>query len=287
MKRFFQSKKFILVLLWLVFTTSLAIWWWIYGLRELEAPAVTAADLYRKQLMIFWEGLILVLMILVGGSSLLYLLYRDHLRHQKLRLFFSTFTHDIKTSISRLSLQMEILSESKNSEVMQLAESWNRLDLQLENSLLFVQTEEFLKNEVFSLQQVIGQIRPEFPELTLRLEKEIRLLGDHRAMKIILRNLFQNSTLHGKATEIKISFKDAGKGRSRISFLDNGIGYPGDISQLGQEMLGSVKKGSNGLGLFLVRTICEKMNGSALFSSSAQGFQVDLVLKTLKQDQTA
>ncbi len=284
-----QGKRFALVLIWLLFTASLAGWWWIYGLQELHAHPASPEEILRKQWMIFWEGLILVLMILGAGGALLYLLYQDHKRHLRLKHFFSTFTHDIKTSISRMSLQTQILTEGESAptlkQLQNLLESHQRLDLQLENALLFTQSDDSLRTDIYPFSKILQSIRMDFPELTIKLDRDVQLIGDERVMMMVVRNIFQNAVLHGNATEIIISTKNSSTPhRTRLHFQDNGTGFSGNMSSLGNEPLQFEKKDSNGLGLFLVRTMCERMQGQADFSSSNKGFTVLLELPTLKEN---
>ena len=231
--------------------------------------------------MLFWEGLILVGMIFLGGGFLLYLLFMDQRRHQRVHLFFSTFTHDIKTSISRLSLQMQVLAEKNPqvSEIQKLLELHHHLDLQLENALAFTQeTETPLRFENLELSRIIKMIRLEFPELKIKIDPNIRLFGDERALRMIFRNILQNSVLHGQATDVSIQAQLHSQKLIALSFRDNGLGYKGEISFLGQQPLQSSAIRSNGIGLFLVRKLCERLHGSAYFETEEQSFTSVLLL---------
>lgn len=278
----FRHKKFLLVLGWLVFTASLATWWWIYGLTELTKPPLSPEEIQRKHNMLFWEGLILVSMILIGGGFLLYLLFEDHRRHQRVRLFFSTFTHDIKTSISRMSLQIQVLAEKnpQTAEIQDLLESHHRLDLQLENALIFTHEGDTpLRFENLELSQIIKMIRLEFPELKIKIDPGIRLYGDERALRMVFRNILQNSVLHGKATDLFIQAQPISSKLISLRFVDNGLGYKeGDPSRLGREPLRGEGEHSNGIGLYLVKKLCERLQGSASFENGKEGFVSILTL---------
>ena len=281
MKSIFHHKKFFLVLSWLFFTASLATWWWIYGLTELTRPPSSPEEIARKYNMLFWEGLILVGMIFIGGGFLLYLLFMDQRRHQRVHLFFSTFTHDIKTSISRMSLQMQVLAEKNPqiSEIQKLLELHHHLDLQLENALIFTREGETpLRFENLELAQIIKMIRLEFPELKIKIDPNIHLLGDERALRMIFRNILQNSVLHGQASEIFIQAQPKSSKLISLRFRDNGQGYKGDPCLLGREPLQTSTLRSNGIGLFLVKKLCERLQGSAYFESEKDGFSSILIL---------
>ena len=133
--------KTALAIIWFAFTFSLVTWWWIFFLLRLNPTEDASIEQLRKSHRMFaWEGSILLAAILLGGIALVIFTYRDQKRHQRLRFFFSTFSHDIKTSIARLRLQAEVLEEDLHSNthpvMKRLIQDIQRLDLQLENSLL-------------------------------------------------------------------------------------------------------------------------------------------------------
>src|SRR5438309_10429254 len=96
-KKFLKPNlKTVLAIIWFAFTFSLVTWWWIFFLLRSRGDA--------SHRMFAWEGSILIAAVLIGGIALILFSYRDQKRHQRLRFFFSTFSHDIKTSITRLPL---------------------------------------------------------------------------------------------------------------------------------------------------------------------------------------
>ncbi|PMZ42889.1 hypothetical protein, partial [Pseudomonas sp. FW306-02-H05-AA] len=80
-------------------------------LQSVEGSAV----LNRYQHMLLWEGSFLLLVVLAGGIALLYFSFLDLRRHEQLKTFFSSFTHDLKTSLTSLRLQAEIIEENQVS----------------------------------------------------------------------------------------------------------------------------------------------------------------------------
>lgn len=262
--------KTLLAFIWFLFTFSLVSWWWIYSLRR--------ADLsHGDHRMFAWEGAILLAAVLIGGGTMVFLTYVDEQRHQRLRLFFSTFSHDIKTSISRLRLQAEVLEEDlgelKNPVFQRLLQDINRLDLQLENSLLLSSLAgRNLFIEEFPLSQMISSLRSEFSDLNIELNQDARLRADRRAFTSVLRNLLQNSVLHGKATTIQIDVRAQGSGL-QILISDNGAGFKGDLHRLGRGLLRSEDARGNGIGLYISRRLMSKMKGSLDFATGSSGFQ--------------
>src|SRR4051812_47119943 len=112
MKRY---ANLILVTTWLLFTVSLAVWWMIFGLKQNEKLALQAhavpEEVFRGQRMLHWEGAVLVLMLLIGGLALLYFTLKEADRHKRVKQFFATLTHELKTPLASLRIQVESLQE--------------------------------------------------------------------------------------------------------------------------------------------------------------------------------
>lgn len=272
--------KTALAIIWFAFTFSLVAWWWVYFLLRLNpTEASSLAELQTSHRMFAWEGSILLGSILLGGIALVIFTYRDQKRHERLRFFFSTFSHDIKTSIARLRLQAEVLEEDLHGNthpvMKRLIQDIQRLDLQLENSLLLANLEggQLLKEEV-PVSELLSSLRNEFSELSLELEKDAIILGDRRALLSVFKNLLQNSIIHGKATNVRIKVRDLGKGSIELLLQDDGLGFKGSISKLGSEILKSQDSRSNGIGLLITKRLLQKMNGDIRFESKEnEGFK--------------
>ena len=74
-----------LVTLWVVFTVTLAVWWLIFGLRQLDLinqlNLENATQLNRHYQMLMWEGGILIASLIGGGLALFYYARREQKRH--------------------------------------------------------------------------------------------------------------------------------------------------------------------------------------------------------------
>lgn len=266
------SFKLILALVWSLFTTSLIVWWWIWALK------LSSQVSEQNHRMIKYEGIALIGFVVLGGIFLVSYVWQDYKRNQKIQLFFSTFSHDIKTSISRLRLQAEIMEEElprdKHPSLGRFIQDVVQLDLQLENSLLFTNMNkyQFLMEKV-KLSQLIGTIRADFTNLNIELKQDAEITTDKKWFLSILKNIFQNSLLHGKASLIEISVQPEASESIAISIKDNGVGYNnGNPTALGSDLFKSNHSQSNGIGLYLSKSLLHKMNGSLSFSSNAQGF---------------
>ena len=269
--------KTFLAVVWCLFTVSMVGWWWVYGLNSHDSPE----QIYKKHRMLMWEGTILIATVVMGGGSLIFLSSRDQRRHEQLQTFFATFSHDIKTSITRLRLQAEVLEEDnvqqKNPVLQRLVSDIARLDLQLENSLLLSSSESAkLLREQLRLSKIIESMRGTWGELEFRLNQDAEIFADKRALTSVLKNLIQNAVLHGQASVIEISAKTISSGKIEISMQDDGSGFSGNLENLGSQMYPSRAEKGSGIGLYLGRLLLERMKGSLRFERPDKGLRAVL-----------
>ena len=266
-------------------------WWWYFLSSHLQGNPS-----YR---MIVWEGIFLLGVVFAGGLALILLSYRDYQRHERLRVFFSTFSHDLKTSLSILRLKTDLLLEQIAEEstdldpslIETLTNDISRIDLQLENSLWLSRGEPQLQIRPVRISKSVAELRSEFPMLNVSIHKDCEVLADPRALHVIFRNLFSNSVLHGQAKTVRLDINSLPQQKVRIDYSDDGNGLsPQQISNLNSAQLildpqnqkQSYSKGS-GIGLHLVRRILKWMTGDITIISSRQGFCARINLPHSKQ----
>jgi signal transduction histidine kinase len=262
-KDFKLHVKTVLAIIWFAFTFSLVTWWWVFLLSRLNI----ATGSHR---MFAWEGSILLVAILTGGIALIFFTYKDQKRHEKMRLFFANFSHDIKTSITRLRLQGEVLEEDLqgNPVLKRLLQDIQRLDLQLENSLHLANIDGELFEEKISLSDLVASLRNEFSEITIELTNDATLIGDRRALLSVFRNIFQNSVLHGNASVVSLKLREGARSKIELTVTDNGLGDTGKNQK------------GNGIGLSITKRLLKKMKGDLVVPTIAanQGFVVVITL---------
>ena len=278
----------VLVALWVLFTVTLAGWWLIFGLRQLDlinqSNLEGATQLNRHYQMLLWEGGILIASLIGGGLALLYYARREQKRHAQVEEFFAAFTHDAKTALASLRLQAESLREDfasseANPLLERLLNDTLRLQLQLENSLFLVN----LPRGKFFLQPIrlserIEALRLHWPNVEITLNGDGVVMADARALESVLTNLVQNSVIHGHATEVQVSVRRAA-GRVCVIVVDNGRGFQGDQTQLGKLFVRHARSSGSGVGLYIVRQLAKAMNGGIKFvSEGATGFTAELDL---------
>src|SRR3989440_4454555 len=189
----------VLVGLWVVFTVTLAGWWLVFGLRQLDlinqSNLEGAVQLHRHYQMLLWEGGILIVSLIGGGVALFYYARREQKRHAQVEEFFAAFTHDAKTALTSLRLQAESLREDfaeagPNPLLDRLLSDTLRLQLQLENSLFLVNlTRGAFFLEPISLSDRIDTLRYHWPGLVITQNGDGVIMADARALESVLTNL--------------------------------------------------------------------------------------------------
>jgi len=276
-----------LVGLWVVFTVTLAGWWLVFGLRQLDLlnslQLERATDFHRHYQMLLWEGGILITSLIGGGLALFYYARREQKRHAQVEEFFAAFTHDAKTALTSLRLQAESLREDfagaePNPLLDRLLSDTLRLQLQLENSLFLVNlTRGAFFLEPVSLSDRIDTLRHHWPGLVITQSGDGVIMADARALESVLTNLVQNSVTHGQATAVDVSVKRRVDGGLSVRVSDNGHGFHGDPDRLGKLFVRHTRGSGSGVGLYIVRQLVKRMNGAINFSdSSTSGFLAEM-----------
>lgn len=269
-----------LVALWVLFTVTLAGWWLIFGLQQLDRlkqvqleGAVDFQDHYR---MLIWEGGVLIVLLIGAGVALFYYARREQKRHAQVEEFFAAFTHDAKTALASLRLQAESLREDSANEpnplLDRLLSDTLRLQLQLENSLFLVNLPSGkLFMEPVSLSHLIEALRHHWPDLTITQRGDGVVLADVRALESVLANLIQNAVNHGQATRVSFEIGKDMKGRLSVKVADNGRGFTGDFDQLGKLFVRHARNSGTGVGLYIARQLLKRMNSMLSFHPSETG----------------
>ncbi|HET9370481.1 MAG TPA: HAMP domain-containing sensor histidine kinase [Vicinamibacterales bacterium] len=284
-----QRLHYVLAVVWLSLTVSLAAWWLVFGLSQARrlhtatAPADTA-EIDRVQRMLEWEGIFLIALLVGGGIALIVGIRREHARQDEVSNFFMSFTHDLKTSLASLQLQAESLREdlpeaADNANLERLMKDARRLQLQLENSLYFAQPDGGLIVEPVDVHALVERVAEDWPELEVRTEGERLVLADERGVTSVMRNLLQNASVHGQAREVVVRIEPVTHGRVAITVTDDGRGVlEEEVAHLGQPFVRSATTGGSGVGLFVSRRLLSRMRGSLQCARADRGLRVTLEL---------
>ncbi len=264
-----QSRlRFYLAVLWFLLIGAMTGWWWLLSLRQLMAveSLMTAEEFQSSYRMIMSEGVFFFVSIVVGGIGLMILTKKDLERQEQIRLFFGNFAHDLKTSISRLRLQSDLLRDGFDQQTLnRLGENMNQLDLQLENSLWVARGEtQVMHLQNVKISKIFSVIRSEWPEIEISMTSDATVYADELALRSVFRNLIQNAVIHGKATKVQLVVKEVAS-HYEIQFQANGEAFTGELEQLGQRFIQPKSSHGNGLGLYLTRFLVDKLSGQIQF----------------------
>jgi signal transduction histidine kinase len=220
--------------------------------------------------------------LILAGAALFYLIRLERRRSDQIHGFFAVFSHELKTSLSRLRLRAESVQDDlqrngRGGPALRLLEDMGKLEVQLENSLWVARgQEDLLLIETLPLSKIVGEFAHQFP-LLVHLSGEAFVHGDHRALQSIFKNIFQNAVVHGEAQNIWIEVSaDTSGDQLKIRFRDDGKGFDGVTQDLGLDFRRHTRSSGTGLGLYLVRTLSKMQGGDARFQSATQGFVVQL-----------
>ncbi len=257
---------------------------------ELIAQVDIETDRHRS--MLFWEGATLLALLLIGGGTLIHFIRQESRHARKLKKFFAGFTHDVKTRLAGVKLQTEILradnkDEKLKSLIDRLLTDTSRLQVQVENSLYVGgSSRNTLHAESVSIRSLVEILKDSWPQLHMTVRGEATVLADRRAIESVLTNLFHNSISHGQATEIEVDLSvDRSEGCAQIRVRDNGKGFSGDATKLGEIFYRHNPSSGSGLGLYTSRESIQKMGGSLLFrDAEKKGFQVEIQLPVARGD---
>ncbi len=267
----------VLSILWTLFTLALVAWWMIFTMQQLnrlQSGQLSDPTVYLQQeKMIKAEGGVLLMLLGLGGVGLVLALWQLQRQHERVRDFFSVFTHEIKTSLARLILKSDIMAEEnpESHAFQQFKEETVFLQTQLENALWVAKGFGTLFWEKVEWSKLIRDFEWSWPSLQWHYEGapfDVRM--DRRAFQMVLRNLVQNSISHGHAT--KITFR-AVRNESQWTLWveDNGGGFAGDHTLLGLSMERAMPSSGTGIGLWVVVQGVLQLGGQVSFYSPDKG----------------
>ena len=273
MKSYSEKIILILSLALAILLLSLGLWW-LYLISYWGASSGFNVDAMVK-----WEGGTFILLISLLWMMFLYQYFKERKRNQMMRDFFATMTHELKTPLSRVFLHAEMAREAAEKLGLEhqkrlkdvssrLIEDTQKLENQLDKIIQLARVErgESLSCDVVDLPDVIRNCKRKWIGDRLKLSFEPCLLTNHDfrvwanefALEIIFRNLFENTFIHGKEREIRLSLANEGE-RVTLNYSD-GHFFSGESEKLGVLFYKHASKGA-GIGLYLIKKLMQQMNG--------------------------
>ena len=285
-----------LTALWLVMISALGIWW-LYLLIQFGShlPPETLnmlPSLAKIMKIVKWEGsTFIVLLVLVSGS--IFFLYLQNVRKAyALQDFFASLTHELKSPLASIKLNAEVMEEvlKNNPEKLEIylkriIQDSTRLEEDLDNILQLsrVQRGGRLNLTEVNLQKYIELYTSKnYSDLEIKISHDLNhthILVDEFALKLILRNLLDNTKKHSplaKNIKIELSIKED---RLKMIYDDQGQNFSGDTKLLGSLFYKHQSPTGSGIGLYLIKKLLSGMKGDLIIHSKKNLiFELDFIL---------
>lgn len=197
--------------------------------------------------------------------------------------FINQWVHQMKTPLSVIEL---IIQDHDEEELLSIREETDKLEKGLEMVLYAARLEVFEQDfhiQPVSLKHVIDQVIRENKRLFIknRVYPEVNITGltvesDEKWLEFIINQVITNAVKYsaGKGGKAQI-FTDKTSEGTHLFIQDNGVGIPkSDLKRVFDAFFtgenGRVYRESTGMGLSLVREVCEKL-GHKVEIESVQG----------------
>ena len=214
--------------------------WWTYHLVRLTRGESTAdADINRRMLMIMSEGLVFLLIILVGLWRIRYSMKKDMILATRQKNFLLSVTHELKTPLASNKLMLQTLLKrdldaTMRGEILEKAISENvRLENMIDNILNATKLEhKSLQTHSSRIsindlsQNVVDRFIKTYQISGLQIKHKTQsfISADESMVESIIVNLIDNAVKYCEnKPEITIEICEIGKFVC-IDVIDNGIG---------------------------------------------------------------
>ena len=194
----------------------------------------------------------------------------------------SGISHDLRTPLTRLKLQLAMISQKDLSKNM--SKDIDEMEKMLNDYLQFAKTQAQEGTEKIILAKLFDDIQYSLNNNNLKIlfEDDVSLNGRPLALKRSFENIIQNGLTYGKEVVVKVKKTS---NRALINFEDDGPGIPEDQYKnvfkpfFRLDKSRSLNQSGVGLGLAIVEDVINSHGGSIqLGKSKSQGLQVKIFL---------
>ena len=183
----------------------------------------------------------------------------------------SGISHDLRTPLTRLKLQLEMLDQKDLSRKM--SKDIDEMEKMLNDYLQFAKTQSQEKTVKIYLSEIFKEIEEDFDNNNLKISiiQDVGLNGRPMALKRSFENIINNGLTYGKKVFIKI---DKSSNRVILIFEDDGPGIPEDQYKnvfkpfFRLDKSRSLNHSGIGLGLAIVEDVINSHGGSIYLGKS-------------------
>ncbi|MGL5122646.1 MAG: sensor histidine kinase [Fusobacteriaceae bacterium] len=194
--------------------------------------------------------------------------------------FVHNSSHELKTPIFIIKGYIDMIkrwgkNEPKilNEVLISVEDEMNQMNLLIEK-LLFIAKENYIKNNETEIElseiilECISNFKFQYPKLNITFIPEYTLIkSDHSLIKLLVKNLIENSIKYGENKKIYISIKNNyNTNQSLLTIKDHGIGMTKDeLNNIHERFFRANKSRSkdipgHGLGMSIVKKITNILN---------------------------
>jgi len=195
----------------------------------------------------------------------------------------SGISHDLRTPLTRLKLQLAMLKQKDISE--QMSKDIDEMEKMLNDYLQFAKTQTQENTITINLNDLLISLRKNFKNDNLKIEESdeiIELQGRPTALRRSFENIIQNGLTYGNKVFVNIQ---KGNKRALVKIEDDGPGIPEDQYKnvfkpfFRLDKSRSLNQSGVGLGLAIVEDIINSHGGNIQLSRSKfKGLQVKISL---------
>lgn len=207
---------------------------------------------------------------------------RRILRHISQRTaMLSGISHDLKTPLTRLKLQIEILN--KNHSLDKVKSDVLEMEKMIAEYLDFSSSQETGNTIQFDLSNLMTEIKQKYNnnKITFKCNEKILMLGRKHLIKRCLYNLIDNSIKYAGNADIVVKRNNS---TIEISIEDDGPGVPENERERVMRPFYRIDKsrqmadGSVGLGLSIVQDIVNSHGGNIKLTDNPKGKGLKVIL---------
>ena len=194
----------------------------------------------------------------------------------------SGISHDLRTPLTRLKLQLAMINQKDLSEKM--SKDIDEMEKMLNDYLQFAKTQAQEKTSQVELSELFKEIKDNLKDENLEILQEHKIFLNARplALKRSFENIINNGLTYGKKVNVKI---EKSLNRAVINVDDDGPGIPEDQYKnvfkpfFRLDKSRSLNKSGVGLGLAIVEDVINSHGGSIqLGKSKFKGLKVKISL---------
>jgi two-component system, OmpR family, sensor histidine kinase CiaH len=247
------------------------------AVAEIQAAKDTKTSQY------IGEGSVFLLLILVGAVFVYRATRRQFILSRQQQNFMMAITHELKTPIAVVRLNIETLQKRRLEEAQQqklianTLQEVNRLNTLTNNILVASQLETGayrLNKQQINISRIateaVGDLQNRFPQRSIyaAIQPEVYMQAEDTLMQLLLNNLLDNAVKYSpKESAVKLVLKKENN-HVIIQVTDEGIGIAAEerkkvfekFYRVGSEETRTAK--GTGLGLFLSKKIVQDFKGT-------------------------